>query len=167
MAISTPAPFATADLSDAHADRSQSCHTQFTQYGGRKIFSGKIQTVECLNDNVLVRSAIEKRASGDVLVVDGGAYLGGALVGDMIASLAMQNGWAGMIVYGAVRDINALAALDFGVKALGTNPRRSAKNGAGRANVPVSFGGVTFVPGHWIYCDDDGILVSAEKLEIA
>lgn len=158
-------PFSTADLYDAHGERCQSCQTQFRQYGGRKTFSGRIQTIECLNDNVLLRKTLERRSDGDVLVVDGAAYLGGALVGDMIARLGMESGWSGVIIYGTIRDAIAIAALDFGVKALGTNPKKSGKNGIGRVNVTVSFGTVTFTPGHWIYSDDDGILVSAEKLE--
>lgn len=159
------ASFFTADLYDTHGDRCQSCQTQFRQYGGRRAFSGEIQTIECLNDNVLVRKTLEKRSDGEVLVVDGAAYLGGALVGDRIAKMGMDNGWSGVVVYGAIRDAQAMAGLEFGVKALGTNPKRSGKNGLGRVNVPVSFGTVTFTPGHWIYCDDDGILVCAERLE--
>lgn len=159
--------FATADLYDAYGDRCQSCQTQFRQFGGLKVFSGKIQTVECRNDNVLLRKTLESRSNGDVLVVDGAADLGGALVGDMIAKLGMDNGWSGLILNGAVRDANTIATLDIGVKALGTNPKKSGKNGAGRVNVPVSFGAVTFTPGYWLYSDDDGILVSAEELKIA
>ncbi len=157
--------FSTADLYDVYGDRCQSCQIQFKQYGRRKVFSGKIQTIECRNDNVLLRKTLEAKSTGDVLVVDGAADLGGALVGDMIATLGMNNGWSGVILNGAIRDVNAIAALDFGVKALGTNPKKSSKNGAGRVNVPLSFGTVTFTPGHWVYSDDDGILISAEKLE--
>jgi regulator of ribonuclease activity A len=158
-------PFSTADLYDRYSDCCQSCQTQFKQYGGRRVFSGKIQTIECRNDNVLLRKTLEAKSTGDVLVVDGAADLGGALVGDMIATLGMNNGWSGVILNGAIRDANAIATLDFGVKALGTNPRKSCKDGGGRVNVPVSFGTVTFTPGHWLYSDDDGILISAEKLE--
>jgi regulator of ribonuclease activity A len=160
-------PFATADLYDAYGDRCQSCQTQFRQYGGRKTFSGKIQTIECRNDNVLLRKTLESRSNGDVLVVDGAGDLGGALVGDIIAKLGMDNGWSGLILNGAIRDANTMATLDIGVKAIGSNPKKSGKNGAGRVNIPVSFGTVTFIPGHWLYSDDDGILVSAEELKIA
>ena len=157
--------FLTADLYDAFGDRCQSCETQFKQYGGRRAFSGRLQTVECLGDNALLRKTLESPSHGEVLVVDGAAYMGAALVGDVIARLAMDNGWSGVVIFGAIRDSNAVGQLNFGVKALGTNPRKSKKNGIGRVNVRVSFGSVTFVPGHWIYCDDDGILISAEKLE--
>jgi regulator of ribonuclease activity A len=159
--------FSTADLYDAYGERCQSCQTQFKQFGGRRIFSGRIQTVESVGDNVLLRKTLGQRSNGDVLVVDGAAYLGGALVGDMIARLGMESGWTGLVIYGAIRDANAIGELNFGVKALGTNPKKSGKNGVGRVNVPVSFGSVTFTPGHWIYSDDDGILISAEKLDSA
>lgn len=158
--------FSTADLYDVYGDRCQSCQTQFRQYGGRKVFFGRIQTIECLNDNVLLRKTLEGRSDGGVLVVDGAAHLGGALVGDMIARLGMESGWSGLVLYGAIRDANAIAALDIGVKALGTNPKKSGKNGIGRVNVPVSFGTVTFTPGHWLYSDDDGILVCPEQLKL-
>ena len=160
-------PLSTADLYDTFGERCQSCETQFKQYGGRRVFSGRVQTVECLADNVLLRKTLESPSHGEVLVVDGGAYMGTALVGDVIARLGMENGWSGVVIYGAIRDSQAIGELNFGVKALGTNPRKSKKNGIGRVNVRVSFGGVAFVPGHWIYCDDDGILLSAEKLESA
>jgi regulator of ribonuclease activity A len=159
--------FSTADLYDAYGDRCQSCQTQFKQYGGRRVFSGRIHTVESVGDNVLLRKTLGQRSEGDVLVVDGAAYLGGALVGDMIARLGMESGWSGIVVYGAIRDSNAIGELNFGVKALGTNPKKSGKSGSGRVDVPVSFGSVTFTPGHWIYSDDDGILISAESLDAA
>jgi regulator of ribonuclease activity A len=157
--------FLTADLFDAFGDRCRSCETQFIQYGGRRIFSGRIRTVESQGDNVLLRQMMETRVSGDVVVVDGSAHLGCALMGDVMARIGAENGWSGAVIYGAIRDVNAMGKMDFGVKALGANPKKSAKNGIGSIDGPVSFGGVTFTPGHWIYSDDDGILVSAEKLE--
>jgi regulator of ribonuclease activity A len=159
----SPMP-STSDLFDANGDRCFSCQTQFRQYGGRRAFSGRIQTVECLGDNALVRKLLETHSDGDVLVVDGGAYLGCALIGDMMAGLGMRSGWAGAVIYAAIRDVNALAEMDFGVKALGSNPQRSGKTGTGRVNIPVAFGGITFTPGHWLYSDDDGIMVSPGKL---
>lgn len=158
------APFTTADLWDAHGESCQVCTTQFRQYGGRRIFCGRIRTIECCNDNVLLRRALERSSPGEVLVVDGGGSLETALIGDVIAGLGRQNGWAGVIIFGAVRDANALGALDFGVKALGTNPRKSAKTGAGRADVPVRQGGAIFTPGAWLYSDDDGLLVASGPL---
>jgi regulator of ribonuclease activity A len=154
----------TADLSDAHGDACRSCETQFLQFGGRRAFSGRIRTVRCHGDNLLIRRALETRSEGGVLVVDGGGSLAAALLGDMLAALGHNNGWAGVVLFAAVRDSVALGKIDFGVKALGTNPKRGGKKGDGSVDVDVSFGGVTFVPGHWLYSDEDGILVAAQPL---
>ncbi len=155
--------FTTADLMDAHPDAA-SCDTPFRHFGRRRRFAGPIRTVRTHEDNALLKEMVSARSVGEVLVVDGGGSLHCALVGDMIAGLARGNGWTGLIVFGAVRDSVALDALEFGVKALGTNPRKSAKTRAGAVDVPVAFGGVTFTPGHWVYSDEDGILVSARRL---
>jgi regulator of ribonuclease activity A len=159
-----PAPFATADLCDAAGERCQTCAVPFRQFGGRRAFAGRIRTVRCHADNALVRRTLETPAAGDVLVVDGGGWLGAALLGDQLAALGVKNGWAGVVIHGAVRDSVALGQMDFGVKALGTNPRKSDKRGLGELDVAVVFGGVTFSPGHWLYSDDDGLLVAAEPL---
>lgn len=158
------APFTTADLCDAHQENCQVCSTQFRQYGGRRIFSGRLRTLECRNDNVLLRRALEQPSAGEVLVVDGGGSLETALIGDIIAGLGRKNGWAGVIIFGAVRDAVALGEMDFGVKALGTNPRKSGKAGTGQADVVVRQGGAVFTPGAWVYSDDDGLLVAAGPL---
>lgn len=157
-------PFTTADLCDAHQESCQVCTTQFRQYGGRRIFSGRIRTIKCRNDNVLLRRALEQPAAGEVLVVDGGGSLESALIGDIVAGLGLTNGWAGVIIFGAVRDAVALGGLDFGVKALGTNPRKSGKAGTGRVEVVVRQGGAAFTPGAWVYSDDDGLLVASGPL---
>jgi regulator of ribonuclease activity A len=107
---------------------------------------------------------LETNSDGDVLVVDGDGSLNAALIGDMIASLGARNGWSGVVINGAVRDLAALREIEFGVKALGTNPRKSRKEGTGASDLLVSFAGVDFVPGHWIYCDEDGILISEREL---
>lgn len=159
-----PAPFATADLFDAAGDRCQSCAIQFRQFGGRRAFAGKIHTIRCRADNALVRRTLETSSNGGVLVVDGGGFLGAALLGDQLAALGIKNGWSGVVIHGAVRDSVALAAMDFGVKSLGTNPKKGEKLGTGDIDIVVEFGGVTFTPGHWLYSDDDGILVTAEPL---
>ncbi len=159
-----PAPFATADLCDAHGERCQACSLQFRSFGGQRAFAGKIRTLRCHADNALVRRALETTATGQVLVVDGGGFLGAALLGDQLATLGAANGWGGVIIHGAVRDSVALATIDFGVKALGTNPQRGAKLGVGEIDVQVTFGGVTFTPGQWLYSDEDGIVVSSDPL---
>jgi regulator of ribonuclease activity A len=151
--------FRTADLVDEHGEALQSCDLQLRQFGGRGRFHGPIRTVACFQDNALVKRVLSEPGAGAVLVVDGGGSLHTALVGDLIAGLAQANGWAGLVVHGAVRDTEALGRLDIGIKALGANPRKSAKLAAGQVDVPVSFGGVTFRPGEHLYSDDDGVVV--------
>ncbi len=150
----------TADLVDDIGPDVRSCDLQFRQFGGRTQFAGPISTVRCLQDNALLKSVLSEAGDGGVLVIDGEGSLHTALVGDVIAELARSNGWAGLVVHGAVRDAAALRELDLGIKALGTNPRKSGKTGAGERDVTVSFGGVTFVPGEIAYSDDDGIVVT-------
>lgn len=134
---------------------------QFRQFGGRTEFAGPITTVRCFQDNALLKSVLSQPGAGGVLVVDGDGSLHTALVGDLIAELARSNGWAGVIVNGAVRDAAALRGIDIGIKALGTNPRKSTKTGVGERDVEITLGGVTFVPGEIAHSDDDGIVVVA------
>jgi regulator of ribonuclease activity A len=156
----TVSPRATADLVDEIGPAVRSCDLQLRQYGGRTMFAGTISTVRCFEDNALLKSVLSEPGSGQVLVIDGDASLHTALVGDVIAELGRSNGWAGLIVHGAVRDASILRSLDIGIKALGTNPRKSTKTGAGQRDVAVTFGGITFVPGEIAYSDDDGIVVT-------
>ena len=151
--------FTTADLYDEHGERLGSCDSQLRQFGGRSTFSGTVVTVRCAEDNALLKSIVSSPGEGKVLVVDGGGSLHTALMGDMIAQLAVDNGWAGVVINGAVRDVAVLEGLPLGVKALGANPRKSAKTGAGERDVPVSFGGATFHPGDQLWSDDDGVVV--------
>jgi regulator of ribonuclease activity A len=151
--------FSTADLVDEHGEALQSCDLQLRQFGGRRRFHGPIRTVACFEDNALVRQVLSEPGDGAVLVVDGGGSLHTALVGDLIAGLAQANGWAGLVVHGAVRDTEALGGLAIGIKALGSNPRKSAKLATGQVDVPVHFGGVSFRPGEHLYSDEDGVVV--------
>ena len=157
--MSTLEPRATADIVDELGAEAASCDLQFRQFGGRTMFAGPISTVRCQHDNALLKSVLSQPGNGGVLVVDGGGSLHAALVGDVIAGLAHSNGWAGIVVNGAVRDAGTLRTIDIGVKALGTNPRKSAKAGAGERDVVVELGGIRFVPGEIAYSDDDGIVV--------
>ena len=150
----------TADLVDDIGPDVRSCDVQFRQFGGRTHFVGPITTVRCFQDNALLKSVLSEPGSGRVLVIDGAGSLHTALVGDAIAELGRSNGWAGLIVNGAVRDAATLATLDIGIKALGTNPRKSAKSGAGERDVVVSLGGVDFIPGDLAFSDEDGIVVT-------
>ena len=151
----------TADLVDDIGPDVRSCDIQFRQFGARTQFAGQITTVRCLEDNALLKSVLSTPGEAGVLVIDGAGSLHTALVGDHIAELAHSNGWAGLVIHGAVRDAAALRGIDLGIKALGTNPRKSGKTGAGERDVTVSFGGVTFEPGDIAYSDDDGIVVVA------
>jgi regulator of ribonuclease activity A len=149
----------TAGLVDDIGCDVRSCDIQFRQFGGRPDFAGPISTVRCFQDNALLKSILSQPSAGGVLVIDGAGSLHTALVGDVIAELARSNGWAGLVVHGAVRDAAALRRIDIGIKALGTNPRTSTKTGAGERDVEISLGGVTFAPGEVAYSDDDGIVV--------
>ncbi len=153
------AQISTADLYDERGHELHSVSLQFLNLGGMSGFSGPIRTVRCFQDNALLKSLLSSPGDGAVLVIDGGGSLETALVGDIIAALAVDNGWAGLLVHGAVRDRIALGTLPIGVKALGSNPAKSTKTGAGEVDVPVEIGGVTFTPGAAVWCDDDGILV--------
>jgi regulator of ribonuclease activity A len=154
----------TADLVDAHGDRVRSCTTQFRQFGGRARFFGPVRTIKTFEDNALIKQTLASPGAGAVLVVDGHASLRCALVGDLIGASAVEQGWAGLIIYGVVRDSVALGGLNIGIKALGTNPCKSAKQGTGALDIPVSFGGLEFHPGAWVYSDEDGILLSEQRL---
>lgn len=149
----------TADLVDDIGADVRSCDVQFRQFGGRTEFAGPISTVRCFQDNALLKSVLSGPGDGGVLVIDGDGSLHTALVGDVIAELGRANGWAGVIVNGAVRDAATLRTLDIGIKALGTNPRKSAKSGSGERDVVVNLGGVEFRPGDVAFSDDDGIVV--------
>ncbi|MBB6173909.1 regulator of ribonuclease activity A [Nocardiopsis mwathae] len=158
--------FATADLIDAHGDAIATCETQFRRFGGRARFHGPIATIKCHEDNAMVKEQLNQPGEGWVLVVDGGGSLRTALMGDLIAQAAFDNGWAGVVINGAVRDTATLAKLDLGIKALGSTPRKSSKAGAGVLDGPVSFGGVVFTPESWLYSDEDGIVVSDSRLDL-
>ncbi|MEB7502824.1 ribonuclease E activity regulator RraA [Arthrobacter koreensis] len=149
----------TADLYDEHGEALASVSLQFQDLGGHTGFTGPVRTIRCHEDNGLVKSTLNSPGNGAVLVVDGGGSLNTALMGDMIAEAAVANGWAGVVINGPIRDRAAVAKLPLGVKALGSNPRKSAKDSVGEIDVPVEFGGVTFRPGAVLYADEDGILV--------
>jgi len=150
---------ATADLYDEFGEALQSLPLQLRSFGRRAAFDGPIRTIRCHEDNALVKTMLATLGDGAVLVVNGLGSLNTALMGDLIAASAVENGWAGVVINGAIRDSVAINGLDLGVKALGTNPRKSAKLGAGEVDVDVSFGGVLFRVGAHLYSDEDGILV--------
>jgi regulator of ribonuclease activity A len=148
----------TSDILDERED-AEVCLLQFRLFGQRRAIEGRIRTIRCFEDNALVKAILATPSAGEVLVVDGQGSLRTALIGDMVATSALENGWAGVIVHGAIRDSAQISAMDFHVKSLGTNPRKSAKHGAGERDAVVEIGGVRFVPGEYLYSDDDGIVV--------
>ena len=149
----------TADLYDERGDALDSLALQLQDIGGRVAFDGPIRTVRCHRDNALVKATLATPGDGAVLVIDGAGSLASALVGDLIAASAVDNGWAGIIVHGAIRDREAIGRLALGVKALGSNPRKSSKEGTGELDVPVEIAGVVFRPGAHVWADADGVLV--------
>jgi len=156
--------FKTADLCDEYPDSLQICEPGFSSYGGRRRFFGQISTIKCFEDNSLVREAVAEPGEGRVLVVDAGGSKRCAMLGDMLAAKAAAKGWSGVLMYGLIRDSVDIAQMDLGVKALGTCPLKSVKKGVGERDVVVRFGGVTFVPGEYLYADEDGIVCSSTAL---
>ena len=150
----------TADLVDRLGDDVRSCDLQLRAYGGHARFCGTARTLRCFQDNALVKQVLSSPGDGGVLVVDGGGSLHTALVGDVIAGLGVDNGWSGVVLNGALRDVVALAGLPIGIKALGSNPRKSSKTGSGELDVPVELGGVFVQPGEWVFSDEDGNVVT-------
>ncbi|WP_300267051.1 ribonuclease E activity regulator RraA [Microbacterium sp.] len=150
----------TADLYDEFGEDLQSLALQLRSFGARAAFDGPIRTIRCHEDNALVKATLATPGEGAVLVIDGAGSLQTALMGDMIAASAVAGGWAGVVIHGAIRDSVAINALDLGVKALGTNPRKSGKLGTGESDIDLVFGGVQFRVGAHLYSDEDGILVT-------
>ncbi|MEM8983678.1 MAG: ribonuclease E activity regulator RraA [Pseudomonadota bacterium] len=151
MTISTP------DLCDAHPSVDV-LDTQLRTFGGRAAFAGNIITIRCFEDNSLVKAQAAEPGAQRVMVVDGGGLTRRALLGDMIAAKAVDNGWAGLVIWGAVRDVEALGTLPLGVQALAATPRKTEKRGLGDLNVPIHIGGVTFKPGDWVAADTNGVI---------
>ncbi|HQO27939.1 MAG TPA: ribonuclease E activity regulator RraA [Accumulibacter sp.] len=161
--------FKTPDLLDEHEGLVHDGHVrvvapQFQMYGARKAFSGQIVTLKIFEDNSLVRELFSENGQSKVLVVDGGGSLRCALVGDQLAVLAQRNGWEGVLVNGCIRDSEDIGQIDIGVRALNTHPLKSVKKGVGDRNLVVTFSGVSFKPGEWLYADADGIVVSDRPL---
>ena len=154
----------TADLCDEYGAAIAVAQPLLRSYGGAPAFCGPIATVQVRDDNTSVRLRLQEPGEGRVLVVDGGGSLACALVGDQLAQLAVSNGWAGVVIHGCIRDSAAIGALNLGVLALATLPRKSEKRGPGLHDTPVQFAGVTFMPGHYLYADADGIVVADKPL---
>lgn len=154
------------DLCDAYGDAVTVLEPMFSNFGGRDAFGGPVVTIKCFEDNSLVAEQVAEPGKGQVLVVDGGGSLRCGLLGDNLADKAAASGWAGVIVYGCVRDVDALATIELGVQALAPHPRKSVKRGLGDLNVPVTFGGTTIRPGQFIYADNNGVILADQALSM-
>lgn len=163
-------PFITCDLLDDNEDKVIDVippsldGKSFKNYGGHTTFGGQIVTVKCFEDNSRVKETLATAGQGRVLVVDGGASMRCALLGDMIAKSACDNGWAGIIIYGCVRDVDEIARMDIGVMALASIPKKSVRKGLGEMGVSLNIGGVAIHDGAWVYADHNGIIVCDEPL---
>lgn len=158
-----PTPkLATADVCDAMGDAVFILPTRLKDYGGRVDFAGPVVTIRTLDDNTLVKNLVETAGEDRVIVVDGGGSRRTALLGGNLAAAAAKNGWAGLLIYGCVRDLHELATEDVGIKALGTCPRKSEKLGRGEMGVEVAFDGAVIKPGYWVIADADGVVISPE-----
>jgi regulator of ribonuclease activity A len=158
MNVSTP------DLCDAYPDLARILEPIFKNYGGKTSFGGEIVTVKCFEDNSRVKENAGKPGVGKVMVVDGGGSLKKALLGDLIAEAALNNGWEGFIIYGCIRDVEPISTMKIGVKALNSIPLKTQRKGEGENNVQITFGGVTFNAGEYVYADSTGIIVSSDPL---
>lgn len=154
----------TTDISDKLHPKVQYLEPIYCKYGLKISFSGVVSTIKCFEDNSLVREAVSSDGKGKVLVVDAGGSIRCAMLGDQLAKLAIDNGWEGVIVYGMIRDSDIIEAMHIGIRALGTHPLKSIKNGIGEKDVEVSFSGVSFVPGNYLYADMDGVIVVERKI---
>ncbi|HUW37340.1 MAG TPA: ribonuclease E activity regulator RraA [Rhodocyclaceae bacterium] len=159
----------TADLLDGNEQalregRLRVVAPMFRNYGGKAAFHGSISTLKLFEDNSLVRTSLSQPGLGRVLVIDGGGSLRCALVGDQLAQLAVANGWAGIVAYGCIRDSRALSAMAIGIFALAAHPLKTVKKNVGESDIPVSFGGVSFRPGDYLYADEDGAIVCDRSL---
>lgn len=157
--------FMTTDLSDAH-DGLRYLATDYQDFGGHLRFHGQAKTLLTYEDNTKLRAAVETKGEGRVLVVDGGGSMNCALFGGNLAKLAAQNGWAGIIIHGCVRDRAELKAEAVGIKALASHPKKSLKRDLGSYDATLKFSGVTIHPDDWIYADEDGVIISERELTL-
>ena len=156
----------TPDLCDAYPDDVAVAAPGFRNFGGISAFGGEIVTVKCFEDNSKVKALVEEAGRGRVMVVDAGGSLRRACLGDMLAEKAATNGWDGVIMYGCVRDVDVLATIALGIQALAAHPMKTDKKGIGEVGIPVTFHGVTFQPGDFVYADNNGIVISPIELKL-
>jgi len=160
MAYSVP------DICDEFLDELSVLDPVFADFGARRKFSGEIVTVKCFEDNSRVRDLVHTEGRGRVIVVDGAGSRRRALLGDLLAAKAAENGWQGLLINGCVRDVEILETIDLGIKALNCHPVKTDKRGEGQTGVEVTFAGTTFWPGDYLYADANGVAVARRDLEV-
>lgn len=158
MNISTP------DLCDEYGDLVQVAEPVFSHFGGVRQFGGEVVTVKCFEDNSKVGEMLRAEGKGRILVIDGGASPRRSLLGDKLATMAMENNWGGIVLYGYLRDVEEIALMSIGVVALGAIPRKTEKRGAGQVNVAIEVAGICVKPGQYIYADGSGVIVAEQAL---
>ena len=158
--------FTVPDICDDFLPSVQVLEPLFTAFGGCKKYFGEIVTIKCFEDNSLVKQTLGTDGCGKVMVVDGGGSLRCALLGDLLGAMAADNGWRGVLINGCVRDVEILKNIDLGISALNCHPLKSNKRNEGQLNIPVSFAGVSFLPGQYLYADENGIVVAEKELDL-
>lgn len=156
----------TSALCDIYQDQVDVVEPMFSNFGGLTSFAGQLTTVKCFEDNGIIRSILQEDGTGQVLLIDGGGSLRRALIDAEIAALAEENNWEGLVVYGCVREIDDLEEMEIGIQAIAAIPVGAAQNNIGEVDVPVNFGGVTFLPEDHLYADNTGVIISQEPLDI-
>ena len=156
--------FKTADLCDEFSTSLQIIEPGFISYGGQLCFYGPVSTVKCFEDNSKVRQQLSTPGHGRVLMIDAGASTRCAMLGDLLVGFGVENDWAGIIMYGMIRDSVDISNMPIGVMALGTHPKKSEKKNKGDIDIDINFPGATIKPGDWVYADQDGIIISNKKL---
>lgn len=154
------------DICDDFFDEIQVLEPLFSDFGGKHRFCGEIVTLKCFEDNSLVRDLVRSEGRGRVIVVDGGGSLRRAMLGDLLAAKAAENGWQGLVINGCVRDVEILATIDLGVKAINSIPVKTDKRGEGQLDITVSFAGVRIEPGQYLYADANGVVIANRNLGI-
>lgn len=156
----------TSALCDIYQDQVDVVEPMFSNFGGLTSFAGQLTTVKCFEDNGIIRSILQEDGTGRVLLIDGGGSLRRALIDAEIAALAEENDWEGIVVYGCVREIDDLEEMEIGIQAIAAIPVGATQNNIGEVDVPVNFGGVTFLPEDHLYADNTGVIISQEPLDV-
>lgn len=160
MTLSVP------DICDRFIDEIVVFDPVFRDFGAKRKFGGEIVTIRCFEDNSLLGETVRSPGRGRVIVVDGGGSLRRALLGDLLAAAAVENDWRGLVINGAVRDVEILETIDLGVKALAACPVKTDKRGEGQLEVPLRFAGAQLEPGQFLYADANGVVVARRRLDV-